>query len=105
MKRANRRHRTCFGYIGFGNNHSVFNQSSNKAFSHLKNKLDEESHYHFKLNFSHHNLTKAERETIKNNIRKAEKRRLQKTIIVFCFTAIAVGYFIKLAIDNFMSRL
>lgn len=105
MKRQNRRHRTGFGYIGFGNNHSVFNQKSHKAFSALKDKLNAETHVHFQLHFSHDQLTKAEREIIKNKVRKGEKKRLIKTIIVFIFAAILAGFFIKLAIENFVTRL
>lgn len=105
MKRQSRRHSTGFGYIGFGNNHSVFNQSTNKAFSALKDKLNEETHFHYQLNFSHEKLTKEERELIKNKVRKGEKKRLIKTTIVFIVAAIIIGVFIKLAIENFVSRL
>lgn len=35
-----RRHSTGFGYIGFGNSQATFNQSSKKAFSKYKEKLD-----------------------------------------------------------------
>lgn len=82
MGRVKRRHSTGFGYIGFGNNYSVFNQKTNKAFSHLKDKLNEETHFHYKLHFSHKKLTQAEREAIKNKIRKAEKRKSVKAIII-----------------------
>ena len=64
-----------------------------------------QTHYHFQLNFSHERLTKEERAIIKNKIRKGEKQRLIKTIIVFTITAIIVAFFVKLAIENFVSRL
>jgi len=105
LKRQSRRHSTGFGYIGFGNNHSVFNQSTNKAFSALKDKLNEETHFHFQLNFSNEKLTKEKRELIKNKVRKGERKRLIKTSIVFIVAAIIIGVFIKLAIENFVTRL
>ncbi len=105
MKRQSRRHNTGFGYIGFGNNHSVFNQSSNKAFSVLKDKLNKETHFHFQLNFSHEKLTTQERELIKTKVRKGEKQRLIKTIILFTITAIVITFFIKFNIEHFVSRL
>ncbi len=105
MKRQSRRHRTGFGYIGFGNDYSVFNQSTNKAFSALKEKLNDETHFHFQLNFSHEKLTEEDRALIKNKVRKGEKKRLIKTIIVFVIAAIIVGFFIKTAIENVVSRI
>ncbi|UKM63714.1 hypothetical protein GSB9_00259 [Flavobacteriaceae bacterium GSB9] len=104
MSRNKRRHSTGFGYIGFGNNQSVFNQSANKSFSALKEKLNEETHYHHQLNFLHKKLSKEEKETIKNNIRKAEKMRTQKTIIAFLLITIPVGFFIRFLIIKLASN-
>lgn len=78
MERNSRRHSTGFGYIGFGNNQNVFNQSSRKAFSNLKEKLNKETHLHYQLEFLHKTLSKEEKELIKNKIRKAEKHRIIK---------------------------
>lgn len=105
MVRNKRRHRTGFGYIGFGNSFSVFNQHSNKAFSSLKAKLDSETHLHFQLNFTHEKLTKAEKEIIKNKIRANEKVRLIKTTIVFIFAFLVILFLIKLLIDRLMTNL
>lgn len=105
MARNKRRHSTGFGYIGFGNNQSVFNQKTEKAFSSLKEKLDNETHYHFKLNFTHHTLTKAEKELIKNKIRKDEKLRTQKTIVVFSFVFIAIITLLIFLINRVMAQL
>ncbi|TYA78427.1 hypothetical protein [Seonamhaeicola marinus] len=105
MARNKRRHSTGFGYIGFGNNQSVFNRKSNKAFSSLKEKLDDETHYHFQLNFAHHTLTKAEKQLIKNKIRKDEKIRQRKTIVVFCFVFIAIVSVLIYLIKSVMSQL
>ncbi|WP_188655095.1 hypothetical protein [Yeosuana aromativorans] len=82
MTRQRRRHSTGFGYIGFGNNQSIFNQHSKKAFSELKDKLNEETHIHHQIHFSHKRLTKTEKEGIKNRIRKAEKRKSVKIMVV-----------------------
>ena len=82
MTRQRRRHSTGFGYIGFGNNQSIFNQHSKKAFSELKDKLNEETHLHHQILFSHKKLTKPEREAIKNRIRNAERRKSIKIMLV-----------------------
>jgi hypothetical protein len=105
LKRNKRRHSTGFGYIGFGNNQSVFNQHSKKAFSTLKEKLDNETHYHFQINFTHEKLTKAEKEIIKNKIRKDEKIKMGKTICVFILASIVVGFLLNLLIVSFMSNI
>lgn len=104
MTRNKRSHRTGFGYIGFGNNHNVFNQTNNKVFSSLKDKLNKETYYRFQLHFSHHKLTHAERQLIKNKIRKSEKQKTRKAFIFFGIAMLILGYFIKLALDNFVSR-
>ena len=104
MARNKRRHSVGFGYIGFGNNHSVFNQKTNKAFSTLKEKLNEETHFHFKLNFSHKKLTKEEREIIKNKIRKNEKRKsiqaLVLTLLVLFIIVVTFREYIIHAVNN-----
>ncbi|AUP77969.1 hypothetical protein C1H87_04275 [Flavivirga eckloniae] len=105
MARNKRRHSTGFGYIGFGNNQSVFNRQSRKPFSTLKEKLNNETYFHHQLNFSHKSLTRLEKEAIKNKIRKGEKIRRQKTIVVSIFVFILVLFIIKLLIDSFMSSL
>ncbi len=105
MVRNKRRHSNGFGYIGFGNDQKVFNQHSKKPFSILKEKLNKETYFHHQLNFSNKNLTKLEKEIIKNKVRKGEKIRKQKTIIVFICVLVLIFFIIKLLIDNFMSRL
>lgn len=105
MRRNKRRHSTGFGYIGFGNNQSTFNQYSKKVFSSLEETLEQNSQIHFQLNFTHKDLTKAEKELIKNKIRKQEKLQLKKTIVVFVLILIVVFLFIKLLIDTFMSNI
>lgn len=105
MSRNKRRHSTGFGYIGFGNNQSIFNQHSKRAFSSLKETLEQNSQTHFQLNFTHKDLTKAEKEIIKNKIRKQEKLQMRKTIILSIIILIVVVFLIKLLIDTFMSNI
>ena len=100
-----RRHSTGFGYIGFGNNQNLFNRHSKKPFSHLKDKLDYEAHLHYQIDFKHKKLTKEEKEAIKNKIRRDEKIRTQKTIIVFSFVMILILFFLVLMIKRVMSNL
>lgn len=105
MKRKSRRISNGFGYIGFGNRQSSFNQKNENPFTLIKERLHEESHYHFKLDFKHEKLSKADKILIKNKIRKAEKTRNLKTLFVFILVASIVGVFIKLGINLFVSRL
>lgn len=104
MERNSRRHSNGFGYIGFGNNPNVFNQYSRKAFSSLKEKLHKETHLHFKLDFLHKNLTKEEKQIIKNKIRKQEKQRTIKALTLSSILLIMVLFFIKILIGNIMAR-
>ena len=105
MKRKSRRISNGFGYIGFGNKQSSFNQKNENPFTLLKERLHEESHYEFKVDFQNKRLSKADKIIIKNKIRKAEKKRNLKTLFVFIFIASIVGVFIKLGINLFVSRL
>ncbi|MGA1226291.1 MAG: hypothetical protein ACO3VF_03420 [Tamlana sp.] len=105
MERNSRRHNTGFGYIGFGNNQNVFNQSSRKAFSNLKEKLNKETHLHYQLDFLHKTLSKEEKELIKTKIRKAEKHRIIKSLVVSIIMLMVIVFGINLVINNIMSRL
>ncbi|WP_406683396.1 hypothetical protein N1F78_12005 [Seonamhaeicola sp. MEBiC1930] len=104
MTRNKRRHNTGFGYIGFGNNQSIFNQSSKKAFSTLKEKLNKETHSNFKLDFTHKALSKTEKEIIKNKIRKDEGSRFKKTVIISSIITILVLLFISFIINKIMAN-
>ncbi|WP_028282939.1 hypothetical protein [Olleya marilimosa] len=95
MKRTKRRHNTGFGYIGSGNQASVFNQNPKAVFSNIKNQLNTVSHKQFKTNFSASLLSKAEKQQIKNKIRKQAK---QKNIIVAFLTAFFLILIVVLAI-------
>ncbi|WP_290700048.1 hypothetical protein [Lacinutrix sp.] len=52
MTRNKRRHKTGFGYIGAGNDASVFNRKPKQVFSKLKNELNSKSDSEFKLKFT-----------------------------------------------------
>ncbi len=103
--RNKRRHSTGFGYIGFGNNQSLFNKHSNKPFSVLKENLNHETRLHFQLDFTHRDLSKLEKDTIKTKIRRDEKIRTRKTIVLFILIFIFILFILKLLIDAFMSNI
>ncbi|WP_299126360.1 hypothetical protein [uncultured Winogradskyella sp.] len=99
MARKTRRHSTGFGYIGFGNNQATFNQKSSTPFSRYKEKLDLEAHLHYKMHFLHKDLTKEDKQKIKDKIRRQERQLLKKTTIissiVFVIIALVVYYLIN----------
>ncbi|MBT8243858.1 MAG: hypothetical protein HKP48_02925 [Winogradskyella sp.] len=99
-----RRHSTGFGYIGFGNNQNTFNQSSKKPFSKYKEKLDLEAHLHYEMDFLHKNLTKEDKQKIKDKIRKQERIVNKRTAILtlFLFALLSVSVFHL--ISQIMSR-
>ena len=94
---SGRRHSTGFGYIGFGNSQATFNQRSSTPFSKYKEKLDLEAHLHYKMHFLHKDLTKEDKQKIKDKIRQQELKLLKKTaiisIIVFMIVA-AIAYYL-----------
>jgi len=89
-----RRHSTGFGYIGFGNNQNTFNQSSKKPFSNYKQKLDLEAHLHYKMDFLHKDLSKEDKQKIKEKIKRQERiintRTTILTLILFALLVISV---------------
>ena len=99
MARRSRRHSTGFGYIGFGNNQSTFNQKTSTPFSVYKEKLDLEAHLHYEMEFMHKDLSKADKEKIKNKIRKQERKLFRRTVIisliVFAFVLYVAYYLIN----------
>jgi hypothetical protein len=105
LKRTRRRISNNFGYIGFGNNQSVFNQQSIKPFSILKEQLNNETHYHHQVDFLHKKLTKSEKDFIKNKIRLDYKKQTRKTIFLFIIIFSLILIFIKMLIDTFMSNI
>ncbi|MBU2920643.1 hypothetical protein KO504_04775 [Winogradskyella psychrotolerans] len=92
---SRRRHSTGFGYIGFGNSQATFNQRSSKPFSKYKDKLDLEAHLHYKMHFLHKDLTREDKQKIKNKIRQQERKLLKRTVIIstILFIIIAVTTF------------
>lgn len=104
MRRKSRRISNGFGYIGFGNKQSNFNQKNDNPFTTAKDRLHEASHYHFKLDFKHQKLSKADKERIKNKIRTAEKRKIIiaaiLTVIVIIILFFIVRAYFYTAMDN-----
>lgn len=99
MARRSRRHSIGFGYIGFGNNQSTFNQKTSTPFSVYKEKLDLEAHLHYQMEFMHKNLTKEDKEKIKNKIRNQEQKLFKRTVaislIIFGFVVYVAYYLIN----------
>ncbi|WP_292949465.1 hypothetical protein [Olleya sp. UBA1516] len=95
MKRNKRRHNTGFGYIGSGNQASVFNQHPKALFSNIKKQLNTASHKQFETDFTATLLSEAEKRQIKNKIRKQAK---QKNIIVVFLTTFFLILIVVLAI-------
>ena len=95
MSHRSRRHSTGFGYIGFGNSQATFNQKSSTPFSKYKEKLDLEAHLHYKLHFTHKDLSKADKQKIKDKIRRQERKLFIKTAIIslIVFTGLAYTAF------------
>ena len=91
MARRGRRHSTGFGYIGFGNNQTTFNRKSKGAFSIYKEKLNLEAHLHYEMNFLHVDLTKADKQKIKDKIRKQERQLFIRTAIISLLVLASCG--------------
>jgi len=104
MSRRSRRHSTGFGYIGFGNSQSTFNQKTSTPFSVYKDKLDLEAHLHYKMHFLHKDLSKTDKEKIKNKIRKEERKLFIRTAIISLIVFIGVAYTAYYLIKQILSH-
>ncbi|MAB49007.1 MAG: hypothetical protein CMC05_10285 [Flavobacteriaceae bacterium] len=104
MARRSRRHSTGFGYIGFGNNQSTFNQKTSTPFSVYKEKLDLEAHLHYEMEFMHKNLSKADKEKIKNKIRRQERKLLRRTVVISLIVFAIVIYVVYYLITKILSH-
>ncbi len=104
MGRRSRRHSTGFGYIGFGNSQSTFNQKTSKPFSVYKEKLDLEAHLHYQMEFLHKDLTKEDKQKIKDKIRKQEQKLCIRTTIVSIVVFAIVAYTAYYLINKIISR-
>lgn len=99
-----RRHSTGFGYIGFGNSQATFNQKSATPFSKYKEKLDMEAHLHYKMDFLHKDLTKEDKQKIKDKIRQQERKLLKKTAIISSIVFIIIAYVTYYLINQILSH-
>jgi hypothetical protein len=104
MSRRGRRHSTGFGYIGFGNNQTTFNQKSKGAFSSYKEKLNLEAHLHYEMHFLHKDLSKADKKKIKDKIRKEERQLFIRTAIISFTVFIGVAYITYYLINQIRSH-
>ncbi len=92
MPSKGRRHSTGFGYIGFGNNQTTFNRKSKGPFSTYKEKLNLEAHLHYEMHFLHKDLSNADKQNIKDKIRKEERQLFIRTAILSLIIFIGVAY-------------
>ena len=99
-----RRHSTGFGYIGFGNSQATFNQKSATPFSKYKEKLDMEAHLNYKMDFLHKDLTKEDKQKIKDKIRQQERKLLKKTAIISSIVFIIIAYVTYYLINQILSH-
>lgn len=104
MARRGRRHSTGFGYIGFGNSQSTFNQKTSTPFSVYKEKLDLEAHLHYKMHFLHKDLSKEDKQKIKDKIRKQERQLFKRTVIISLIVFAIVAYTTYYLINQIISR-
>jgi hypothetical protein len=104
MSRRSRRHSTGFGYIGFGNSQATFNQKTSTPFSKYKEKLDLEAHLHYKMEFLHKNLSKADKKKIKDKIRQQERKLFIRTAIISFIVFILVAYLAYYLINQIISH-
>jgi hypothetical protein len=104
MGRRSRRHSTGFGYIGFGNDQRTFNQRSSVPFSVYKEKLDLEAHLHYEMEFMHKDLSKADKQKIKDKIRRQERKLFIRTTIISILVFAVVAYTAYYLINQIVSR-
>lgn len=104
MSRTKRRHNAGFGYIGSGNNHSVFNRKPRKAFSEIKEKLDFESEKKYHLTFKDEKLSLDQKQIIKNKIRNSEKKKSFIATILSLIGLIVIIFLAKYMIEGVLFR-
>lgn len=92
------------GHFGIGSNQNNTTQKANVAFSEYKARLDLEAHLHYKLNFTHVNLSKEEKEKIKDKIRKQQRKVNIKTGVISIILFIGVAYVAIHLITQIVSR-
>ncbi|MUU78386.1 hypothetical protein [Winogradskyella endarachnes] len=99
-----RRHSTGFGYIGFGNSQATFNRKSATPFSKYKEKLDLEAHLHYKMEFLHKDLTKDDKQTIKDKIRHQKQKLFKRTLILSIIISIIVALIVYYLTTKILSH-
>lgn len=92
------------GHFGIGSNQNNTTQKANVAFSEYKARLDLEAHLHYKLNFTHVNLSKEDKEKIKDKIRKQQRKVNIKTGVISIVLFIGVAYVAIHLITQIVSR-
>ncbi len=73
-------------------------------FSKYKEKLDIEAHLHYKMHFLHKDLSKEDKQKIKDNIRLQERKLLKKTAIISIIVFLMVAYVAYYLITKILSH-
>jgi hypothetical protein len=92
------------GHFGIGSNQNNATQKAKAAFSEYKERLDLEAHLHYKMNFLHVDLSKEDKERIKNKIRKQERKMFIRTSVISVLLFIGVAYIAVHLITQIVSR-
>jgi hypothetical protein len=92
------------GHFGIGSNQTIATQKAKAPFSEYKERLDMEAHLHYKMHFLHRDLTKEDKERIKEKIRKEERRMFIRTSVISVILFIGVAYIAVHLITKIVSR-
>ncbi len=92
------------GHFGIGSNQSNATQKAKKPFSEYKERLDLEAHLHYQMDFLHVDLTNADKQRIKNSIRKQERKLFIRTSVISIVLFIGVAYAAIHLITKIVSR-
>jgi len=92
------------GHFGIGSNQTNATQKAKSPFSEYKERLDLEAHLHYKMHFLHVNLSKEDKERIKNKIRKQQRQAFIRTSVISVILFIGVAYIAIHLITQVVSR-
>lgn len=104
MKRTKRRHKTGFGYIGFGNQQTMFNRKATPPFSKLKSQLHSESRKAYNQYFNASKLSEIQKQQIKQRVKSSNRIKSVIVLVVSVILLIFIILFVKYAIEGVMFR-
>jgi hypothetical protein len=92
------------GHFGIGSNQTNATQQAKTPFSEYKERLDLEAHLHYKLHFLHRDLSKEDKERIKDKIRREERKVFIRTSLISIIVFVGVAYVAVHLITKIVSR-